>query len=219
MLLLCLILAAGFLLPVAAEAQETEKTVRVGWYESSYNSVDAYGRRSGYAYDYQLKLGAYAGWKYEYVSGSWSVLLQMLENGEIDLMSDVSYMPEREEYMLYPDLPMGTEEYFIFISPDNHEISSSDFSTLNGRRIGVNKGSIQADLYRDWAERNHVESEIIEVTCPENESLQMISCGELDAYVTVDSFVRPDLAVPVCKVGSSDFYLLSAGSAPICSRI
>ena len=116
MLLLCLILAAGFLLPVAAEAQETEKTVRVGWYESSYNSVDVYGRRSGYAYDYQLKLGAYAGWKYEYVSGSWSVLLQMLENGEIDLMSDVSYMPEREEYMLYPDLPMGTEEYFIFQS-------------------------------------------------------------------------------------------------------
>ena len=214
MLLLCLILAAGFLLPVAAEAQETEKTVRVGWYESSYNSVDVYGRRSGYAYDYQLKLGAYAGWKYEYVSGSWSVLLQMLENGEIDLMSDVSYMPEREEYMLYPDLPMGTEEYFIFISPDNHEISSSDFSTLNGRRIGVNKGSIQADLYRDWAERNHVESEIIEVTCPENESLQMISCGELDAYVTVDSFVRPDLAVPVCKVGSSDFYFTVSRKRP-----
>ena len=69
------------LAPLAAYAQEaSEKVVRVGWYDSTYNSVDQYGRRSGYAYEYQLKISAYSGWRYEYVNGSWSELLQMLQS-------------------------------------------------------------------------------------------------------------------------------------------
>ena len=43
-----------------------------------------------------MKIAAYTGWNYEYVRGSWPDLLRMLEAGEIDLMSDVSYTPERE---------------------------------------------------------------------------------------------------------------------------
>lgn len=94
-----------------AFAKEGDKTVRVGWYESPFNSTDQSGRRSGYAYEYQLKIAAYSGWTYEYVSGSWSDLMQMLRNGEIDLLSDVSYTEERADQMLFPDLSMGTEEY------------------------------------------------------------------------------------------------------------
>lgn len=60
------------------------KTVRVGWYESPFNMTDQFGRRSGYAYDYQQKIAAYTGWNYEYVEGSWPDLLQMLMDGEID---------------------------------------------------------------------------------------------------------------------------------------
>ncbi|MBR4474173.1 MAG: EAL domain-containing protein [Oscillospiraceae bacterium] len=212
--LLCLVMAAVFILPIPAHAQEAEKIVRVGWYDSSYNTIDSAGRRIGYAYEYQQKIASYAGWKYEYISGSWSVLLQMLENGDLDLMSDVSYTPEREEHMLYPDLAMGSEEYYLFTAPGNSEISASDYSTLNGKRIGVNKSSIQADFYRDWAEKTGVQTEIIEVTCTENESLHMLETGELDAYVTVDSFVDPSVAVPVSKVGSSDFYFAVSKSRP-----
>ena len=199
------------LLPAAAPADSEPKTVRVGWYESSFNQTDDDGRRSGYAYEYQMKIAAYTGWKYEYVSGSWSELLQMLTDGEIDLMSDVSYTVERAEKMLFPALPMGSEDYYLFINPENREISGSDFSSLNGKKVGVNKGSIQADFYRDWAERHGVESNLVEVTGSEEESLLMLSDGELDAYVTVDSFSENALAehgrpVPVSKIGSSDFY-------------
>ena len=212
--LLCLVMAVVFLSPITAYAREPEKTVRVGWYDSSYNTIDQNGRRTGYAYEYQQKIASYAGWKYDYVSGSWSVLLKMLENGEIDLMSDVSYTPEREEFMLYPALPMGSEEYYVFTAPGNQEISSSDYGSLNGKRIGSNKDSVQTLFFLDWAEKNNVECELIEVTCTENESLRMLQTGELDGYVTVDSFVDPDAAVPVCKVGSSDFYFAVSKSRP-----
>ena len=210
-LLLCLALAALLLPAAAAGSSAGQKVVRVGWYESSFNKTDTLGRRSGYAYEYQMKLAAYTGWWYEYVEGSWPELLQMLIDGEIDLMSDVSYTPERAESMLFPSLPMGAEDYYLFIAQENREISSSDYSTLNGKKIGVNKGSVQADFFREWAQRNGIECELTEVTTSEEESLQMLNKGELDAYVTVDSFSvqaysDPDRPVPVCKIGSSDFF-------------
>lgn len=186
-LALCLIMLAALIAPLAALAQDAAKPVRVGWYESSFNHMDQYGRRSGYAYEYQMKLSVYTGWSFEYVTGSWSELMEKLEKGEIDLMSDVSYTPEREAYMRFSALPMGAEEYYLFVAPDNREISRTDFTTLTGKRVGVNKGSIQTDFYIDWARENRIEAELVEVSGSEEESLQMLVDGELDAYVTVDS--------------------------------
>ena len=203
------------ILPLTALAQEkSHKVVRVGWYDSSYNIVSESGFRSGYAYEYQLKLSAYNGWTYEYVEGSWSDLLRMLEMGEIDLMSDVSYLREREKHMFFSALPMGTEEYYLFISPGNEQISLTDKTALNGKKVGVNAFSIQAVFYNTWARDNKVLSDTIELTCSEEESLQMLERGELDAYVTVDSFVEPSRAVPVYKIGSSDYYFAVSKSRP-----
>ena len=213
LMLLCLFVMAAFL-PTAAHATDSKKTVRVGWYDSSYNTVDKFGRRSGYAYEYQLKIAAYTGWTYEYVNGSWSDLLQMLIDGRIDLMSDVSYTEERAKTMLFPDYTMGIEEYYLFISPDNREISSSDCSTLNGKRVGVNKDSIQAQFYLDWAARNGVNAELVQVNTSEDESLHMLETGELDAYVTVDSFTNPERAAPVFKIGTSDYFFAVSMKRP-----
>ena len=58
---LCLIMAMTLMLPLVAHAQGTGKTVRVGWYESPFNTIDQFGNRSGYAYDYQRKIAAYTG--------------------------------------------------------------------------------------------------------------------------------------------------------------
>lgn len=199
--------AGALITRTTALAQEAgNKVVRVGWYDSSYNTVDKFGRRSGYAYEYQLKVAAYTGWSYEYVEGSWSNLLQMLIDGKIDLMSDVSYTDERAQKMLYPDYPMGSEDYYLFVAPGNTSVSSSNPSTLNGKRVGVNKDSIQERFYREWEQRNGVTAEVVELVATEDESLQMVADGKLDAYVTVDSFVNPERAMPVFNVGSSDFF-------------
>jgi diguanylate cyclase (GGDEF)-like protein len=195
-----------FLFPRVVHAEETGKTVRVGWYESPFNTTDQFGRLSGYAYDYQQKIAAYCGWNYEYVEGSWPDLMQMLIDGEIDLMSDVSYTDERAEIMLFSALPMGAEEYYIFISPDNEEINKDDLSTFNGKKVGINKGSVQVGFFREWAEANGVQAEIIEMTEDTNESLAMLKRGDIDLYVVLDGYLDASVAVPVCKVGSSDFF-------------
>ena len=133
--ILSLFPATFFFSSVGVRAQNTENTVRVGWYESPFNTTYDSGRRSGYAYEYQLKLSAYSGWNYTYVDGSWTDLMQMLKDGDIDLMSDVSYTEERAKEMLFSKLPMGTEEYHIYTAPGNREIDPTDYSSLNGKKI------------------------------------------------------------------------------------
>ena len=141
--LLCFVLAAAFMPPMSAYAQSTPKTVRVGWYESAFHHRDEFGRRSGYGYEYQQRIATFTGWTYEYVEGSWPELLEMLIAGEIDLLSDVSYTEDRAKKILYSALGMGSEDYHVFIRPDNTKIRPDDFSTLDGKLVGVNKNSIQ----------------------------------------------------------------------------
>ncbi len=212
--LIIILAAAVFWAPDTAYADGGGKTVRVGWYESPFNRLDESGRRSGYAYDYQLKLAAYSGWEYEYVSGSWPELMQMLSDGEIDLMSDVSYTEERAKKLLYPELPMGTEEYFIFIAPGSQKIHPGDPASFNGKRIGVNKSSIQADIFRQWIDEQGISPEVVEVSGTEEKSIEMLEDGTLDAFITPDAYGDAERMVPVLKIGSSDFYFAVSGQRP-----
>ena len=214
MLLLVLAVLTALALPIGAHAQEPEKIVRVGWFESPFNTTDELGRRSGYAYDYQQKIAACTGWTYEYVTGSWPELLQMLEEGRIDLMSDVSYTDERAEKMLFSAQPMGTEDYYLFTAPGNKEISSEDFSTFNGKRVGANKGSVQISCFRDWAEANGVRAEIVEMTGSEEYNIIQLKLGSIDLYASLDGLHKAGDAVPACKIGSSDFFFAVSKSRP-----
>ena len=194
---------------VSPKLSAGNKVVRVGWYESPFNMTDSYGGRSGYAYEYQQKIAAYTGWKYEYVTTSWPKLLQMLQEGEIDLLSDVSYTEERAKNMLYSALPMGEEEYYIFVSNHNKTISLDNYASFDGKRVGVNKDSVQKDCLIAWAEKNAIKTDIVELTGGERDSLQQLSRGAIDYYVGTNIIKKGSnagRAIPICKVGSSPFY-------------
>ena len=213
-LILMLLLMLEVTFSVAAvPSEENARVVRVGWHEVPYFITDQYGRHSGYSYEYQRKVAAYTGWTYEYVEGSWSELLQMLKDGKIDLLSDVSYMEDRTKDMLYSSIPMGTEAYYIFVAPGNKEITSDNLAALNGKKVGVAKGSIQKDKFIQWAGTHGIEVELTELTTAEEESLLLLGT-ELDAFVSIDIFGNPDTAIPVCKIGSSDFYFAVNRSRP-----
>lgn len=202
-----LIIAMTALLSFSVHAQEDKsKTVRVGWYESAFHSTDQFGRRSGYGYEYQQRIATYTGWTYEYVEGSWSELLEMLIAGDLDLLSDVSYTEERAEKILYSSEAMGSEGYHVFISPDNTQIRPDDFSTLNGKKVGVNKNSIQEELFVQWAGDHNVSPKIIESTEKTPVLLEMLDKGEFDALVTLDTYGNTANVIPVWKVGFADSY-------------
>ena len=203
LVVLCVTFAA-----LSNSACADSKVVRVGWYDSPFNYTDKFGRRSGYAYDYQQKIASYTGWTYEYVSGSWVDFLGMLMNGQIDLMSDVSYTPERANSMLYPSFPMGAELYYLFVPASNSSISASDISSLNGKKVGANENSYQAMLFQQWAAANGVSAQLVGLNNPENVSIEKLINGEIDALITTDIYEdeHNHATVPIIKIGQSNFF-------------
>ena len=153
-ILLCLVLYVTVLpFPVSAEKEKTW-TVRVGWYEGIYNTTGSDGQRRGYSYEYQQAVAAHTGWKYEYVDGSWAELMSMLKKGQIDLLGGISYAEERSTSMLFSALPMGEDRYYLYVNPSNTDISVSNLTTLNEKRIGMMPDTLSAEMFHEW-EKSH----------------------------------------------------------------
>ena len=179
-ILLCLVLyITVFPFPVSAE-EEKNRTVRVGWYEGTYNTTEPNGEKRGYSYEYQQAVAAHTGWKYEYVEGNWAELMSMLKNGEIDLMGDMSYAEERSASMLFSELPMGEDKYYLYINPSDTDISASDLTTLNGKKIGVVPDTLSASRFCEWEKSHGVDTQQVDITSTDdarqklqNQKLQM----------------------------------------------
>lgn len=204
--LFVMLLPAVFLLLADAEAEEPSKVVRVGWFDSSYNNIDGSGRRTGYSYEYQQKIAAYTGWNYEYVEGNWGQLVQKLINGEIDMLGGVSYTEARANVVQFSSYPMGTEEYYLFINGDKVAEYNEDFSYFNGKKIGVNKQSVQLEFFKEWEKQHNIQTELIELPDGESKSMKLLKDGEIDGFVSVDNYLSVENIVPVVKIGYSDFF-------------
>lgn len=204
--LFVMLLPAVFLLLADAVAEEPSKVVRVGWFDSSYNNIDGSGRRTGYSYEYQQKIAAYTGWNYEYVEGNWGQLVQKLINGEIDMLGGVSYTEARANVVQFSSYPMGTEEYYLFINGDKIAEYNEDFSYFNGKKIGVNKQSVQLEFFKEWEKQHNIQTELVELPDGESKSMKLLKDGEIDGFVSVDNYLSVENIVPVVKIGYSDFF-------------
>ncbi len=204
--LLCLVLLAA-LFPVSALAAEPEhKVVRVGWYEDAYNITGENGERSGYGYEFEQSVAAYTGWTYEYVKGGWSELLEMMTNGEIDLMGGISYTDERAEKMLFSELPMGQEKYYLYADLKHTDISASDLSTLNGKRIALMRTSVQATQFYKWEAEHNLHLQYVDANSFE-QGKQQAENREIDCVISTETPAWVEFGMSaIATTGGSDIY-------------
>ncbi|MDD3409510.1 MAG: transporter substrate-binding domain-containing protein, partial [Eubacteriales bacterium] len=95
----------------AQQSSGAREVVRVGYFLwDGYQMQDETGVRSGYGYDFLKMAENYNNWKYEYTGGdtSWEESLQMLEKGEVDLITFASKTEERLKLFDYSENPIGT---------------------------------------------------------------------------------------------------------------
>lgn len=151
-----------FCLVMPAEATES-KTVRVGWFEDSYNITDETGQRRGYGYEFQQAVASYTGWQYEYIQGNWSDLFAMLKKGDIDMMCDISYTDERASQLLFAHLPMGEQHYYLYVNLTDTGIRPFQLGSLNGKRVGILAGGIHEAMFSAWEKENGVETQYVPI--------------------------------------------------------
>ncbi len=197
-----------------AQAMEKEnKTVRVGYFPYANFQEGGYGEhKQGAGYEYLQKISYITGWKYEYVYGSFKECLDMLADGEIDILGSVSYTPERAEAISFSDYAEGTERYWIYTREDHLNLTDGDLKQLNGCRIGVADGSCQKKLLEKWLDSNQLHAEIV-VCKGYDEIIKKQDADELDAFVIPALSVDSDF-IAIANIGVSDCYFGVSKSRP-----
>ena len=203
--LLLLLLSA--VLPVKAAAETAPaKVVRVGSFEDTFNYVNEKGARKGYGYELLETLSGYTGWQFEYVTCDWSDCFEKLENGEIDIMGDISYTEDRAEEMLFSDEPMGEEKYCLYADLSRADISTSNFKTLNGKKIGVLMGTEPEVMLTEWEEKYGLETEHVNISNNEDVK-QKLANHEIDCFVSLEESFWGELGIStITCVGKSGIY-------------
>ena len=193
----------------AAETNNDEKqpqTIRVGSFEDTFNYVDKNGVRRGYGYELMQALSGYTGWKFEYVKCDWSDCFDKLENGEIDIMGDISYTDERAQKMLFPDEPMGEEKYILYADLSDTDIGMSDFKSLDGKRVGVLMDTEPEIMLTEWENKNGIHTEHVNVNNDDDVEKKLAN-HEIDCFVSLEESIWSEQGISsVTTIGKSGIY-------------
>ena len=191
------------------ETQTNEqRIIRVGSFEDTFDYVDKNGVRRGYGYELMQALAGYTGWKFEYVKCDWSNCFDKLENGEIDIMGDISYTGERAQKMLFSDDPMGEEKYILYADLSNMDSGTSDFKSLDGKRVGVLLGTEPESMLTEWENKNGIHTEHVNVYNNDDVEKKLAN-HEIDAFVSLEESIWSEQGISsVATIGKSGIYFV-----------
>ena len=193
----------------AAETDNDEKQsqiIRVGSFEDTFDYVDKNGVRRGYGYELMQALAGYTGWKFEYVKCDWSNCFDKLENGEIDIMGDISYTDERAQRMLFSDEAMGEEKYILYADLADMDIGMSDFKSLDGKRIGVLMGTEPEIMLTQWENKNGIHTEHVNVNNNDDVEKKLAN-QEIDCFISLEESIWSEQGISsITTIGKSGIY-------------
>ncbi len=193
--------------------EEENKTVRVGYFPSANFQEGGYGEhKQGAGYEYLQKISYITGWKYEYVYASFKECMDMLANGEIDILGSVGYTPERAESIDFSTYAEGTERYWIYTREEHADLADGDLKQMNGCRIGIADGSYQKELLKKWLDSNQIQAEVV-ICKGYDEMIEKLDADELDALVVPALSVNSDF-IAIANIGASDCYFGVSKSRP-----
>ena len=205
------VLGMWMILSVYSRAAETnhdgeQKIIRIGSFEDTFNYVDKNGVRRGYGYELMQALAGYTGWKFEYVKCDWSDCFDKLENGEIDIMGDISYTDERAQKMLFSDDPMGEEKYILYADLSDMDIGTSDFKFMDGKRVGVLMDTEPEIMLTEWENKNGIHTEHVNVNNDDDVEKKLAN-HEIDCFVSLEESLWSEQGISsVTTIGKSGIY-------------
>ena len=201
--------------PLSGAESGARKVVRVAYqaFNRQMEVDDDNNPLSGYAYDYTQTIGTYAGWEIHYVPcTSFFDSIRLLRAGAVDIIYEISYTEERAKEMLFPDEPMGHEYYYLYSTAENTSITPDDYSSLNGKTVGVTSGTILVDLMKQWCEKKNVDLKIVEYEDISKKEADLYA-GKIDLDLELSMLAKRNLSA-VEKVGASAYYLVAGKGRP-----
>lgn len=183
---LILAAATALVLGTAAQAQETVRIATEGAY-APWNYVNEAGELAGYEIDLGNAICEKAGLTCEFVSNDWDSIIPNLLAGNYDLiMAGMSITEERMETIDF------TQDYF---PPDPSKFvamagSGIDPANLEGKRVGVQGGTIQAA----YAEENLGSNNTVVSFTTADQAMADLAGGNLDTIIADGAYLEPVVA-------------------------
>ena len=216
--LVCFALALLLLLPLGLSAYASEggeEPVRVGFFAfSGYHELDEAGWRSGYGYEFLQKLAAFTDWKYEYLGYdlSYSDTLELLSEGEVDVVTSVSKTPAREEEFLFSDLPIGANATIFTVKAGNTAVTAGDYASYDGLKIGMLDGNSKNDVFQAFSEEKGFRYSPVYFEM-EEELAAALQAGTVDGAVS-GSLRKVQNEWVIESLSPSDFYIVTRKDRP-----
>ena len=192
-------------LKVAAEPQNDIKIVRVGYYivPGFQECNDETGEYSGISYEYMMALKQYTNWEYEFIPVEFSDGIRMLENGELDLMNNVSKTPEREEKLGFSTYASGSNYGCLIVNSDNTKYAYNDYKSFAHMRVGLLTDSIFNSYFKDYCRQHDISPECLYYQTSSQAS-EAMKRGDIDARIVSSSY-HMNVRV-VAKFAPMDYY-------------
>ena len=127
----CLIFIISNLITASADEYSNNRTVKAGIFSfDGYHMKDENGSLSGYGIEFLNLVSEYSHLNFQYTGydKSWNEMLNMLENGEIDVVTSARRTSEREESFAF-SYPIGRNNTILSVRLDNSQLHSSDYKT------------------------------------------------------------------------------------------
>lgn len=188
------------------------KTVRVGYYEArNFTEGAAEGAiKSGYGYEYLQHIASYAGWKFEYVYGTWDELYQKLADGQIDMLPGVSKTEAHEAQVSFPSTSMLNETFYIYAGVDDDSVVRGEASTFAGKRVGIVAGGNSFTAFDSWLAAKGIDMDVVPFD-DYNALHDAFDAGQIDVFVSSDNVAYKNTeAAPLEVVGTEPYYLAVA---------
>ncbi len=188
--LLCLFLALSDVVianasDVSTSEQPAGERVKAGiFYFDGYHMKDEEGKLTGYGIELLQTISKYSHLNFDYVGydASWNDMLDMLENGEIDVVTSARKYPEREDKFAF-SYPVGRNSTVISVLADNMEYRSGDYQSYDGMCIGLIAGSGQNDKLEEFAKEKQFSYQTKEYE-DSQELVEALKDGSIDAILS-----------------------------------
>lgn len=184
---LLLLLFMLLIVSIGTVAAQEKQKIRVGYFHfPGYHEIAADGRYSGYGYDVLQMLRFYNNWEYEYIGydKSWEEMLELLDKGEIDLVTSARFTPARGARFLFSSLPVGIKATRLSVREGDSRYVPDVFSTYNGMRVATLRGSSQNELFTDFAAKNGFSYTMVPFETTEQLEQALKNDKNIDAVLT-----------------------------------
>jgi PAS domain S-box-containing protein len=182
---IALVTVAWITLGESFTAKPTQRVVTVGLYENEPKVyTDRNGRPAGFFVELLGEMARVEGWQLRYVPCQWSICLEQLERGKLDLMPDVAFSSERTQRFDFHRVSVASSWSQVFSDP-RHKINT--LADLDNKRVAILQGGIQQIVLAQLMAEGKNTYQPVPVQSLE-QGYQAVVSGEADAVVSNSFF-------------------------------